>query len=323
MRAIRIHTVGGPEVLKYEEVPVPVPGKGEALVKVAACGVNYIDVYFRSGLSKESRMPFTPGREASGTVEKVGEGVTEVGTGDRVAWAIAPGSYAEYTVVPAARLVKLPDRVDFKLGAATLLQGLTAHYLTHSTFPLRPGHRAVVHAAAGGVGTLLTQLAKKRGATVYATVSNETKGEVARGAGADEIIIYTKQDFEEEIRRLSSGGGVDVVYDSVGKNTFEKSLNCLRPRGYMVLFGHSSGPVPPFDPGILNIKGSLFLTRPSLVHHTLTREELLGRANDLFGWIAEGQLKVRIDHVFPLRDAAKAHQALEGRQTTGKILLIP
>lgn len=322
MKAIRIHNYGGPEVIKYEDVPVPTAGKGEAVVKIAASGVNFIDVYFRSGLSKAAQLPFTLGHEGAGTVSSIGEGVTEVKVGDRVAYAMTQGSYAEYAAVPAWKLVKLPDNVDFKIGASILLQGMTVQYLTHSTFPLKRGHKAVIHAAAGGVGLLLTQIAKKLGATVYATVGNEAKAELARAAGADETIIYTKQDFEAEVKRLAPGG-VDVVFDSVGATTFDKSLNCLRPRGYMVLYGNSSGPVPPVDPATLVGKGSLFLTRPSLAHYAMTRDEILSRTADLFRWLESGELKFKVDHVFSLADAAKAHEALAGRQTTGKIVLIP
>jgi len=323
MKAIRIHNYGGPEVLKYEDVPVPSAGKGEAVVKIAAAGLNFIDIYFRSGSSKAAQLPFTPGHEAAGTVSAVGEGVTEVRVGDRVAYALTQGgSYAEYAAVPAWRLVKLPNDIDFKLGAAIMLQGMTAHYLTHSTFPLTRGHRAVVHAAAGGVGLLLTQIAKKLGATVYATVGNEAKAELARQAGADETIIYSKHDFEAEVKRLAPKG-VEVVYDSVGASTFGKSLNCLRPRGYMVLYGQSSGPVPPVDAGVLVGKGSLFFTRPSLAHYSMTRDEILSRSSDLFRWLEAGELKFKVDHVFPLADAPKAHEAMAGRQTTGKVVLIP
>src|SRR5436190_6419827 len=322
MKAIRVHNYGGPEVMKYEDVPVPTPGKGEAVVKIAAAGLNFIDIYFRTGLSKAAQLPFTPGQEGAGTVSSIGEGVTEVKVGDRVAYAMTQGSYAEYAAVPAWRLVKLPDNVDFKLGAAIMLQGMTAHYLTHSTFPLKRGHKAVVHAGAGGVGLLLTQIAKKLGATVYATVGNEAKAELARGAGADETIIYSKQDFEAEVKRLSPGR-VDVVYDSVGADTFETSLNCLRPRGYMVLYGASSGPVPAFDPSILAVKGSLFLTRPSLAHYSMSRDEILDRTSDLFRWLGNGELKFKVDHVFSLAEAGKAHEALARRQTTGKVVLIP
>jgi NADPH:quinone reductase len=321
MKAIRIHEYGGPEVMKYEDVPTPAPGKGEAVVKIAAAGLNYIDIYFRSGLSKAAQLPFTPGHEGAGTVSAVGEGVTEVKAGDRVAYAMTIGSYAEYAVVPAWRLVKLPETVDFKLGAAIMLQGMTAHYLTHTTFPLKPGHKTLVHAGAGGVGLLLTQVAKNLGATVYATVGSEAKAELARGAGADETIIYTRQDFQTEVRRLAPAG-VDVVYDSVGATTFAKSLDCLKPRGYMVLYGNSSGPVPPMEPGALGAKGSLFLTRPSLAHYSMTRDEILSRTSDLFRWMTAGELKFKVDQVFPLADAAKAHEAMAGRQTTGKVVLV-
>ena len=323
MKAIRIHSHGGPEVLRYEETPIPAAGKGEAVVKIAATGVNFIDVQYRTGMYKTPQMPFTPGMEAAGTVSSIGEGVTEVKAGDRVAYAMTLGSYSEYAVVPAWRLVTLPPEIDFELGAAAMLQGMTAHYLTHSTFPLKPGHKALVHAAAGGAGLLLTQVAKKLGATVYATVGSEAKGELARGAGADEVIIYSKQDFEAEVKRLTSGRGVDVVYDNVGKDTFDKSLNCLRPRGYMVFYGQSSGPVPPFDPIVLGAKGSLFLTRPGLPAHTATRDEILSRTADLFRWLAAGDLKVKINHVFPLAEAARAQEELAARRTTGKVVLIP
>ena len=323
MKAVRVHNYGGSEVLKYEDAPVPVAAKGEAVVKIAAAGLNFVDVYYRSGLYKAPQLPFIPGQEAAGTVASIGEGVTEVKPGDRVAYAMTQGSYAEFAAVPAWKLVKLPDNVDFKLGAAIMLQGMTAHYLTHSTFALKRGHSAVVHAGAGGVGLLLIQIAKKLGATVYTTVGNEAKGELARGAGADEVIIYSKQDFETEVKRLTGGRGVEVVYDSVGASTFEKSLNCLRSRGYLVYYGHSSGPVPSFDPAILVAKGSLFLTRPSLAHYAATREEVLSRANDLFRWVGNGELKLRIGHTFSLAEAQKAHDELAGRRTTGKVLLIP
>ncbi len=323
MKAIRVHGYGGPEVLKYEDAPAPLAGKGEALVKIAAAGLNYIDVYFRTGASKAPQMPFIPGHEGAGTVTAIGEGVTEVKVGDRVAYAMTPGSYAEYAAVPAWRLVKLPDDVDFKIGAAIMLQGMTAHYLTHSTFPLRSGHRALVHAAAGGVGLLLTQVARKLGAAVFATVGNEAKAQLARGAGAGETIIYSKQDFEAEVKRLTAGGGVDVVYDSVGVDTFQKSLNCLRPRGYMVLYGQSSGPVAAVEPAQLVAKGSLFFTRPSLAHYAASRGEILSRTSDLFRWLAAGELQFKVDHVFPLADAARAHEELTGRRTTGKVVLVP
>jgi NADPH:quinone reductase len=322
MKAIRIHEYGDPSVLKYEDVPDPTPGKGEAVVKIAAAGLNFIDIYFRTGLSKAAQLPFTPGHEGAGTVTAIGEGVAEVKVGDRVAYAMTQGSYAEYAVVPAWRLVKLPESIEFNLGAAILLQGMTAHYLTHNTFPLMLGHRAVIHAGAGGVGLLLIQVARKLGATIYATVGSEAKATLARAAGAHETIIYSKQDFEGEVKRLSPGG-VDVVYDSVGASTFEKSLNCLRPRGFMVLFGNSSGPVPPVDPATLVSKGSLFFTRPSLAHYAMTRDEILTRASDLFRWLADGELKFKVEQAFPLADAAKAHEAMGSRRTTGKVVLIP
>jgi NADPH2:quinone reductase len=323
MKAARVHNYGGPEVLKYEDAPAPSAGKGEAIVKVAATGVNFVDIYYRSGLYKAPQLPFIPGQEAAGTVTSTGEGVTEVKIGDRVAYAMTQGSYAEFAAVPAWKLVKLPDNIDFKLGAAIMLQGMTAHYLTHSAFPLKVGQSALVHAGAGGVGLLLIQIAKRLGAKVYTTVGNEEKGELARGAGADEVIIYSRQDFENEVKRLTGGRGVDVVYDSVGATTFEKSLNCLKPRGYLVYYGHSSGPVPAFDPSVLVAKGSLFLTRPSLMHYAATREEVLWRAGDLFKWAGSGELKVRVSHTFPLSEAQRAQEDLAGRRTTGKVLLIP
>jgi len=323
MKAVRAHNYGGPEVLKYEDAPAPAPGKGEAIVQIVATGVNFVDIYYRSGLYKAPQLPFIPGQEAAGTVTSIGEGVTEVKIGDRVAYAMTQGSYAEFAAVPAWKLVKLPDNIDFKLGAAIMLQGMTAHYLTHSTFPLKAGQTALVHAGAGGVGLLLIQIAKKLGATVYTTVGNEGKGELARGAGADEIIIYSRQDFEAEVKRLTGSRGVDVVYDSVGVSTFEKSLNCLKPRGYLVYYGHSSGPVPPFDPSVLVAKGSLFLTRPSLMHYAATRDEVLWRTSDLFKWVGSGELKVKVGRTFPLSEATRAHEELAGRRTTGKVLLLP
>jgi NADPH2:quinone reductase len=302
------------------DAPTPTPGPQQALVKIAASGVNFIDVYFRMGLYKAD-LPITLGSEAAGTVEAVGPGVTEVAPGDRVAYAMARGSYAEYAVVPAWQLVKIPGHVDFTVAAAAMLQGMTAHYLTHSTYPLKSGDTCLVHAAAGGTGGLIVQMAKMLGARVFGTVSTDAKAQVAREHGADETILYTQQDFESEARRLTGGRGVDVVYDSVGRTTFDKSLGSLRPRGTMALFGQSSGPVPPFDPNILNAKGSLFLTRPGLPNHLLTRDELLWRAGDVLGWIDVGKLKLRIDSTYPLAEAAAAHRALEGRHTTGKLLL--
>ena len=321
MKIIQVAKHGGPEELKLADVPVPKPGPGEALVKIAASGVNFIDVYFRIGLYKTDP-PFTPGNEAAGTVEAVGQDVTEVAPGDRVAYAMHRGSYGEYAVVPSRVLVKLPDGVDFNTAAAAMLQGMTAHYLTHSTWPLKNGDKCVVHAAAGGVGRLLVQMAKMRGATVYGTAGNDDKAAIAKEAGADEVIVYTKQDFVAEVKRFTGGKGVDVVYDSVGQSTFLKGLDIIRPRGLMALFGQSSGAVAPFDPSILNQKGSLFLTRPSLATHCLTREELLWRAGDVLNWIASGKLKLRIDRTYSLADAAQAHRDLEGRKTAGKLLLI-
>jgi len=322
MKAIRVKALGGPEVLTLEDIPDPKPGPGEAVVKLEAAGLNYIDVYYRTGLYK-SQLPITLGVEGGGVVTEVGPNVTEVKAGDRVAYSGVLGSYAQFAAVPAARLVKLPEGLDGKMGAAAMLQGMTAHYLSHATYPLKPGDWCLVHAAAGGVGLLLCQMAKMRGARVIGTVSTEAKAKLARAAGADEVILYTTQDFEAEVKRITGGAGVPVVYDSVGKTTFDKSLNCLAPRGVMVLYGQSSGPVPSLDPAILNQKGSLFLTRPSLVHHTATRQELLQRSGDVLGWIKAGKLKLRIDLTLPLAQAADAHRQLEGRQTTGKVLLIP
>lgn len=322
MHAIRVHRAGGPEVLSYEEVAIPEPGTGEARVKIEAAGVNFIDIYVREGLYKRP-LPLTLGEEGAGVVDAVGPGVTDLKRGDRVAYAMQSGSYAEYAIVPAWKLVPVPDKVDIRVAAAVMLQGMTAHYLTHSTYPLRPGDTALVHAAAGGVGLLLVQIAKRRGARVIGTVSTEEKARLAREAGADEVILYTQVDFEKEARRLTDGKGVDVVYDSVGKTTFEQSLNSLKRRGYMVLYGQSSGPVGPFDPQILNAKGSLFLTRPTLGHYVADRAELLQRANDLFTWIEAGELQVRIDQTYPLAAAAEAHRYLQERKTKGKLLLIP
>ncbi len=322
MRAIRVHRFGGPEVLSYEEVPIPEPGPGEARVKIEAVGVNFIDIYHRTGQYR-GLLPITLGVEAAGVVDTVGPEVSEVRPGDRVAYATQQGSYAEYAVVPAWKLVPLPEGLDSRQAAAVMLQGMTAHYLTHSTYPLRPGDTALVHAAAGGVGLLLVQMAKRRGARVIGTVSTEEKARLARQVGADEVILYTQADFEAETKRLTEGKGVNVVYDSVGKATFDQSLNCLKPRGMIVLFGQSSGAVPPLDPQVLNIKGSLFLTRPLLAHYIADRAELLWRANDLFKWMAAGELSVRIDRTFPLAEAAAAQRALASRQTMGKLLLIP
>ncbi len=322
MKAVRVHTPGGPEALRYEDVPEPTPKAGEALVKVDAAGLNYIDVYFRTGQSK-AELPITLGLEAGGTVTAVGAGVTEVKVGDKVAYTGVPGAYAQVAAVPAAKLVVLPSGVTTRQGAAAMLQGMTAHYLVTSTWPLKKGDTCLVHAAAGGVGLLLCQMAKMRGARVIGTVSTDDKAKLAREAGADDVILYSKQDFETEVKQLTGGKGLQVVYDGVGKTTFDKGFNCLAPRGMMVLYGAASGPVGSFDPQILNVKGSLFLTRPSLNHHLLTREELLARAGDVLGWIRDGKLKVRTEFEYALKDAAEAHRALEGRKTTGKVLLIP
>jgi NADPH2:quinone reductase len=322
MKVVRVHEYGGTEVLKHEEMPVPEPREGEARVKVEAIGVNFIDIYHRLG-RYQGTLPLTLGQEAAGTVDAVGPNVTDVKPGDRVAYASVQGAYAEYAIAPAWRLISIPTGVDTKQAAAVMIQGMTAHYLTFSTYPLKEGETALVHAAGGGTGQLLVQIAKRRGARVIGTVSTEEKAKLAREAGADEVILYTQTDFETEVKRLTDNVGVDVVYDSVGKDTFDKSLNCLRRRGCMVLYGASSGAVPPLDPQTLNAKGSIFLTRPFLGHYTADRTELLWRANDLFNWMAAGQLKVRIDKTFALVEAAKAHRYLEGRQSKGKILLIP
>jgi NADPH2:quinone reductase len=322
MKAIRVQSPGGQDVLKYEEVPEPKPGPGQALVRLHAIGVNFIDVYHRTGLYKLP-LPFTPGMEGAGVVESVGAGVTEVQLGDRVAYAMAVGAYAELEVVPSRQLVKISPSMDFSSAAAAMLQGMTAHYLTHSTYAIQRGDTILVHAAAGGAGLLIAQMAKRRGARVIGTVSTGEKARLARSAGVDEVILYTEVDFEAEVRRLTEGKGLPVVYDSVGKTTYEKSLNCLRPRGMMVLFGQSSGAVPPIDPGILAAKGSLYLTRPSLAHYSATREELLSRAGDVLDWVSKGELKLRIERTFALSDAAEAHRELESRRTTGKLLIIP
>ncbi len=322
MKAIRVHAPGGPEVLRFEELPDPAVGAGQALVRIEAAGVNFIDVYHRTGLYEEP-MPLTLGREGAGTVLSVAADVKDLRPGDRVAWAGAMGGYAEKAAVAAEQLVKIPDGVSTRQAAAAMLQGMTAQYLACATYPLKPGDTCLVHAGAGGVGLLLTQVAKMRGARVLTTVSTAEKAALSRGAGADAVIDYTRQDFEVEARRLTDGKGVQVVYDSVGRTTFEKSLASLAPRGMMVLFGQSSGPVGPFDPQVLARRGCLYLTRPTLFVYNKTRAELLERANDVLGWIRDGRLDVRIGHEFPLARAADAHRELEGRATTGKVLLIP
>ena len=321
MKAIRIHAHGGPEVLQYEGVPAPVPGPDQVLVRIDAAGVNFIDIYHRTGLYPVA-MPYTLGQEAAGTVSALGPDVSGVAVGDAVAYTAIPGAYAEFAVVPADRLVPVPAGVTTRQAAAVILQGVTAHYLATSTFPLSGGQTCLVHAAAGGVGLLLCQIAKRLGARVIGTVSTEAKAALARAAGADEVILYTQQDFEVETKRLTRSAGVQVVYDSVGKTTFDKSLNCLARRGMLVLYGQSSGPVPPFDPQVLNQKGSLFLTRPTLAHYVVTREELLARAGQVLGWVADGSLSVRIGAEYPLARAADAQRALAGRETTGKVILV-
>ncbi len=322
MKVVRVHQFGGPEVLSLDDVAMPEPGPGEVRVRVQAVGVNFIDIYHRTGAYKGG-LPLTLGQEAAGTVDAVGPNVTEVKPGDRVAYTSVQGSYAQYAIVPAARLVTVPAAITAEQAAAVMLQGMTAHYLTHSTYPLKAGDTALVHAAAGGLGLLVVQMAKQAGARVIGTVSTEEKAALAKGAGADDVILYTTQDFEAETKKLTGGKGVDVVYDSVGKTTFDKSLNCLRPRGYMVLCGQSSGAVSAFDPQVLNARGSLFLTRPTLGHYTATRDELLWRANDLFKWMQAGKLHVRVDKTFPLAQAGEAHEYLAGRKSKGKLLLIP
>lgn len=322
MKAVRVHSTGGPEVLRLEDLPVPTPAAGQVLIRVEAAGVNFVDVYHRTGLY-QLPLPLTPGREAAGVVERVGNGVTSLKAGDRVVSESVIGGYAEYALIAADRAVPLPVEVDSRLGAAVMLQGLTAHYLAHSTYPLRPGDTCLVHAAAGGVGLLLCQIASRIGARVIGTAGNEEKARLAREAGASEVILYNDTDFGEETRRLTGGEGVHVVYDSVGRTTFLKGLDCLVPRGMMVLYGQSSGPVEPLDPQLLNRHGSLFLTRPSLGHYVPTRGELLRRAAELLGWVRDGSLRVRVGREFPLAAAAEAHRELEGRRTTGKVLLAP
>lgn len=321
MNAIQVKRAGGPEVLELVKLPVPEAKGAEAVVKIVAAGVNFIDVYYREGRYK-AVMPIVPGQEAAGDVVAVGSNVTNLKVGDRVAYTMVLGSYAEYSAVAADRLVKIPEGVSYQQAAAAMLQGMTAHYLSHDTYPLKKGETALVHAAAGGVGLLLVQMAHGIGARVIGTVSTEEKAKLAREAGADDVILYTQTDFEAETRRLTGGRGVDVVYDSVGKTTFEKGLDILRPRGYMVLFGGSSGPVPPFDLIQLSQKGSLYVTRPTLTHYVATREDLEMRAGAVFSMIAKGKLKLRIAHTYPLKDATQAHRDLEARRTTGKLLLL-
>jgi NADPH:quinone reductase len=323
MKAIQVKQVGGPEAMEVVEMPVPQPKANQAVVKLAASGVNFVDVYFREGRYKAAKLPFVLGQEGAGVVTEVGAEAKSVKVGDRVAWTGVQGAYAEYAAVPADRLVPIPQAVSDQQAAGAMLQGMTAHYVSHDTYPLKRGETALVHAAAGGVGLLLVQMAHNIGARVIATVSTEEKAKLARAAGADEVILYTLADFEAETKRLTDGKGVNVVYDSVGKTTFEKGLNVLRPRGMMVLFGGSSGAVPPFDPVLLSQKGSLYLTRPTLVNYIATREELVARSGAVFSMIATGKLKLRIEYTYPLAEVRRAHRDLEGRKTTGKLLLMP
>jgi NADPH2:quinone reductase len=322
MKAIQIQKCGGPEVLTLVDIPVPKPKPNEAVVKISAAGINFIDCYFREG-RYPANLPFVAGQEASGIVSEVGSDVKSFKPGDRVAYTGIPGAYAEYAAAPEDRLVRLPPGITEQQAAAAMLQGITAHYLVNDTYPLKKGETALIHAAAGGVGLLLVQMAKTIGARVIATTGSEEKAKLAREAGADEVILYAQQDFETETKRLTDGKGVHVIYDGVGKTTFDKDLNVLRLRGYLVLFGASSGPVPPFDLIKLSQKGSLFITRPTLVHHIATHEELQRRATDVLSMISKGKLKMRIEHIYPLRNAQQAHQDLEARKTTGKLLLIP
>lgn len=322
MKAIQVAQTGGPDVLKVAELPRPKPKSNEAVVEIKAIGVNFIDVYFREG-RYPAALPFIDGQEAAGVVAEVGGDVKSVAVGDRVAYTGVLGAYAEFESVPADRLIKLPDPVSFEQGAALMLQGMTAHYLVKSTYPLKKGETCLVHAAAGGVGQLLVQMAKIIGARVIGTAGTDEKAHIAKQLGADDVIVYTRQNFETEVKRLTHNAGVEVVYDGVGKSTFDADLNVLKPRGYLVLFGASSGAVPPFDLIKLSQKGSLFITRPTLAHYIATREDLDRRASEVLGWVASGQLKISVGHQCKLADAAQAHRDLEGRKTTGKILLIP
>ena len=322
MKAIQVQKVGGPEVLTLVDIPIPEPKPNEAVVKVSAAGINFIDVYFREG-RYPAALPFVSGQEASGIVSEVGVEVKSFKPGDRVAYTAVMGAYAEYAAVPADRLVRVPEGITHQQAAAAMLQGMTAHYLVYDTYPLKKGETALIHAAAGGVGLLLVQMAKNIGARVLATTGTEDKAKLAREAGADEVIVYSHQDFEAETKRLTGGKGVDVVYDGVGKTTFDKDLNILRPRGYLVLFGAASGAVPPFDLVTLSRKGSLYVTRPILDNYIATHEEFQQRAAQVLNMISNGTVKLRIEHIYPLRDARQAHRDLEARKTTGKLLIIP
>ena len=322
MKVMQIDEYGSPEAMKYRDIADPTPGAGEAVVDVQAVGVNFTDTYSRAGINPVPRLPWVVGVEAAGVVSGTGAGVSEVQEGDEVVFCTIPGCYAERVVAPAWRLIKRPAGLDARAGAAAILQGMTAHYLCYSTYPVQRGDRVLIHAGAGGTGLLLTQMVKYLGGYVFATVSTEAKAELSRGAGADHVIIYTQQDFADEVKRVTGGEGVQVVYDSVGKTTFDQSISCLARRGYMVLYGQASGAPPPMDPRILG-GGSLFLTRPGLGDYTANRDELEKRSGDVLDWVKSGQLKLRVEHVFPLADAAEAHRQLEGRATTGKVLLIP
>jgi NADPH2:quinone reductase len=322
MQAIQILTTGSADVLTLRDIPTPAPGPGEALIRIEASGVNFIDTYFREG-RYPAQLPYTLGQEAAGIIVAVASDVTTFKAGDRVAWCGIPGTYAQLAVAPAARLVSIPEGISFQQAAGVLIQGITAHYLSHSTYPIQPGDEVLIHAGAGGTGLLLIQMAKARGARVFTTVSTEEKAELARAAGADEIILYTREDFAEKVKKLTSGPGLPVVYDSVGKTTFEKSLTVLRPRGLMVLFGGASGAVPPFDLIRLSTMGSLFVTRPTMKDYIATRADLEARAKDIFDGVSNGTLKLRLEYTYPLADAAHAHRDLESRKTTGKLLLIP
>lgn len=322
MKAIRIHQVGGPEAMQLEEVPQPEPARGETRVRLEAIGVNYIDTYHRTGLYPLD-LPFTPGIEGAGVVVKVGPSVEDFRVGDRVAYASSLGAYSEEAVVAADKLAKIPEGMDSRTAASAMVQGITAHYLTRSTFPLAAGHKVLIHAAAGGVGLLLVQLAKRFGATVFGTVGNAEKAEAARAAGADHVIPYTQTDFATEVEKLTDGKGVDVVYDSVGKETYKRSMACLVTRGLLVLYGNASGPVPPIDPLTLGKAGSIFLTRPTIAHYTRDRREFLGRVEEIFSWTQSGELRLTVDRALPLSEAAEAHRLLEGRKTKGKLLLVP
>lgn len=322
MQRIRVHQYGGPETMQVEEVPTPTPGSGQALVKIESVGVNFMDIYVRGGAYKNP-LPLTPGNEGAGTVEAVGPNVSEVKVGDRVAWVNVPGSYAHYLVAPAAELVLIPQGASFEQAASAMMQGITAHYLAVSTYPLGQEDTCLIHAAAGGLGQLLCQIAKMRGARVLGTAGSREKAEIARQSGADEVILYREQDFVAAARQFTNGKGVQVVYDTVGKDTFDGSLDSLARRGMLVLVGQASGAVPPMDPQILNRKGSLYLTRPTIRDYIATRDELLWRAGEVLGWIAQGKLKLRVDRTYPLAEAARAHEALAARETAGKVLLMP